>query len=282
MLKELSAPLDLQYIQRKRLQIRKQLLSQSDVQWLDKRIAVLAGSTTQDIVAYLELFLLDNGIRPVFYESDYGMYFEDAIYGNATLDAFHPDIILIHTSVDNIRDWPSADANVIEVSELLDQTFATYISIWESLRHKFRCALIQNNFEAPFYRVLGNADASDIHGHTYFVNELNMRFAKYAQTHSDLHLHDVHWLSASVGLDRWANRKHWHLYKSAMDISLTPLYSQSVSFIIKSIFGLNKKALVLDLDNTLWGGVVGEVGQEGILIGAGIGEGEAFLNSSVT
>ena len=79
------------------------------------------------------------------------------------------------------------------------------------------------------------------------MNELNARFARYARSNTYFYLNDINWLSGAVGLDRWANRKHWHMYKSAMDVSLIPLYSMNVSFIIKSILVLIKKLLLLTL-----------------------------------
>ena len=114
----LQYPLNLVQLQRKRLQLKKQLAARSDVQWMDKRIAVLGGSTTHDIITYLELFLLNTGIRPEFYESEYGMFFEDAVFGNETLTNFKPDIVLIHTSTDNIRAWPGLDATEEDVNYL--------------------------------------------------------------------------------------------------------------------------------------------------------------------
>ena len=62
-----------------------------------KNIAILGGSTTSEIKNVLELFLLNNGIKPDFYESEYNKYYEDALFGNDTLDKFNPVIVYIHT-----------------------------------------------------------------------------------------------------------------------------------------------------------------------------------------
>ena len=69
----LSYPLDSDGLLRKKKAVKRVLLEQ-DIQWLDKRIAVLGGSTTNDIQDCLELFLLQNGIRPSFYASEYNRY----------------------------------------------------------------------------------------------------------------------------------------------------------------------------------------------------------------
>ena len=73
---------------------------------IEKRIAILGGSTTHDIVQILELFLLNAGILPLFYESHYGQYWNDVMFDNSELIAFSPDIVWIHTTCRNIRQFP--------------------------------------------------------------------------------------------------------------------------------------------------------------------------------
>ena len=92
--------LDNDYILRKKKSIKKELLLNSNL--IEKNIAVLGGSTTSEIKNILELFLLNNGIKPNFYESQYNKYYEDALFGNEDLDKFNPDIIYIHTTNQNI------------------------------------------------------------------------------------------------------------------------------------------------------------------------------------
>lgn len=85
----------------KRKKIKKELLSQQ-LDWLDKKIAILGGSTTHDIKDMLELFLLYHGIRVEFYESEYNQYWQEVMFDNIKLEQFKPDIIYIHTSNRNI------------------------------------------------------------------------------------------------------------------------------------------------------------------------------------
>ena len=69
-------------------------------------------------------------------------------------------------------------------------------------------------------------------------------------------------MAAAYGLDRWADPFYWHMYKYALCMQAIPEFAFNLSNIIKAVFGKNKKSLVLDLDNTLWGGVVGDDGPE--------------------
>ena len=78
-MKELEYPFDSEYILKKSKKIRRQLL-ESGKELLSKKIAVLGGSTTHDIIRVLEVFLLNQGIRPQFYESEYAQYWQDVMF----------------------------------------------------------------------------------------------------------------------------------------------------------------------------------------------------------
>ena len=100
-MKELEYPFDAAYIIKKRKSLKKTLLADGTSR-IRKKIAVFGGSTTSDIVKTLELFLLDAGIEPEFYESEYAQYFQDAMFPDETLLSFKPDIVFIHTA--DLRD----------------------------------------------------------------------------------------------------------------------------------------------------------------------------------
>jgi FkbH-like protein len=219
---------------------------------------------------------LQEGIRPVFYESEYNRYYEDLIFPNSALEEFAPDIIYIHTTSVNIRRFPSVLESDTEVDELLSSEVIRFQSIWDSIAAKYACPVIQNNFELPHFRGLGNLDSYDIHGRSRFISELNLRFAEQARQRKNLYLHDINYLSAWFGLERWYDKLFWYSYKYAMNYEAIPILADSVASIIKAIYGRTKKCLVLDLDNTLWGGVIGDDGLNGIQIGKETPEAEAF------
>ena len=261
---------------RKYKSLRRELLAQG-TQWLDKRIAILGGSTTTDIRKMLDLYLLSHGIRAEFYESEYGQYWQDAMFGTPELDAFHPDIIFIHTSNRNITAYPQASDSKEAVDVLLQGEYDRFAAMWEKLSADYRCQIIQNNFEYPFWRLYGNADAVFEQGRVHFLMRLNLMFAEYAQAHDGFYLNDINWLSADYGLEAWSDPFYWHMYKYALALPAIPRLGQSVANIIKSIYGKNKKAFALDLDNTLWGGVVGDDGPENIQIGQETSVGQMYV-----
>ncbi len=279
MMKELQYPFDNSYIMKKSKSIRKTLLSDGSSR-IKKKIAVLGGSTTHDIIRILELFLLNYGIEPEFYESEYGQYWQDAMFPPEELSDFAPDVIYIHTSNRNIIDYPEMNDSKEAVDAKFESTFKHFETMWENLAGLYKCPIIQNNFEAPFYRLLGNRDAYDMHGRLNFINRLNAAFADYAAKKADLgesfFINDINYVASCYGLDQWADPLAWHMYKYALCIQAIPTLSFNIANIIKSIYGKNKKGLVLDLDNTLWGGVVGDDGVDGIEIGQETNLGQVY------
>ncbi len=281
-MKELEYPFDPQYILSKKKKIKRMLLEGSgrlkgqNGSLTDKRIAILGGSTTSDIRLVMELFLLNYGIRPFFYESEYNQWYQDAMFDNPELAEFKPDIIYIHTTNRNITAYPQMADSAEDVDRLLAGETEKFRGVWEHLAQTYHCPIIQDNFEMPFYRLLGNKDASDIHGKVNFLTRLNLRFYEYAQAHENFYICDINYISADYGLKEWSDPFYYHMYKYALNVNAIPYLTFNVANIIKSLFGKNRKGFVLDLDNTLWGGVVGDDGVDNLVLGPEESEGQVY------
>ncbi len=269
----LDYPFDGAYILQKKRKIKRELLANGN--FTNKKIAIMSGSTIGEIKNILELFLLKNGIMPEFYIGGYSLYYENVVFDDGELAAFKPDIIYIHTSAQNITEKPLPTDTAQEVEDKLEATFVHFKNIWDSAK-KYGCPVIQNNFEMPFYRIMGNLDCVALQGFVNFTNRLNTKFAEYANSNENFFINDINYLSASVGLENWFNPTTWYAYKYSVDTPHIATLCHSVASIIKSIFGKNKKCVVLDLDNTLWGGIIGDDGAQGILLGKETPTGMAY------
>ncbi|MDR1670054.1 MAG: HAD-IIIC family phosphatase [Oscillospiraceae bacterium] len=222
------------------------------------RIALLSSSTVGELENILRLYLLAHGVEPVFFAGQYDRWYEEAAFGDAALTGFQPDIVYIHTSFRNLGDP--------------DEMFSKLETAWAALG----CAIVQNNFEMPPFRVMGNRDAS--HGLLSRVEELNRSIVLHAASHSRFYVNDIHWLSAWFGLERWFDDALWYTAKYAMSLEALVLLCRNLANIVKSLLGKNKKALALDLDNTLWGGIVGDDGADALEQTADTPNGMAFLD----
>jgi FkbH-like protein len=270
----LKYPFQVDIIHKKKKSIKKELLQRGD--FIEKKIAILGGSTTAEIKDVLELFLLKEGVKPLFYESEYNQYYEDILFENQELTEFKPDIIFIHTTNVNIKHYPVVSDTKDEVLGKLEAELDQFRSVWQEIKNKYGCIIIQNNFELPFTRVLGNLDFSDFHGKTNFIMQLNLAFAEYSQGQQGFYVNDINYLSARFGLEKWHDKTFWYSYKYALSYDAISLLAHNVATIIKAVYGKSKKCLVLDLDNTLWGGVIGDDGANNIKLGKESAVAEAF------
>ncbi len=264
---DLQYPFDADKIMRKKKSIKRQLLEDQSRTFTEKKIAILGGETTEDIKLILELFLLNYGIKPLFYESEYNQYYEEGMFPNPELESFAPDLIYICTCIRNILKFPELSDSLEEIHQKKEALKNKFYTLWDTIATRYHCPLIQNNFEYPFFRLMGNKDASDNHGRVNFITSLNMDFYNYAQKHENFYLCDLNYISASYGLEKWSEPYYWHMYKYAVAVPAIPYLSFNVANIIKSIYGKNKKVINLDLDNTLWGGIIGDDGVENVEIG---------------
>jgi FkbH-like protein len=267
------APAD---VLRKRHSLKQELLEQSNL--LSTRIAILGGSTTAEIKSMLEIFLLAHGIRPTFYESGYNRYSEDVLFENPDLWSFKPDVVFIHTTWQNVSEFPELTDGEGDVEARIHRETARFESIWQKIHKDLGSVIIQNNFDLPRLRPLGNLEGFQPSGRLNFLMRLNSAFAEYARKHSRFLINDILYLSARLGLDTWYRHTYWYNFHMAVTPTAAVALAQNVAGMIKAIYGKSKKCLVLDLDNTLWGGVVGDDGVEGLLLGCDHAVGEVFLD----
>ncbi|MBF0556630.1 MAG: HAD-IIIC family phosphatase, partial [Nitrospirae bacterium] len=140
MIKKLTYPFDVEYILRKKRSIRRELKAALDERRrcnehiVSIKIAILGGSTTSEIKELLELFLLQEGIEPTFYESEYNKYYEDIMFDNEELRRFAPHIIYIHTTNRNITGYP----DVTDSPETVENKFCAEAEAYTEFQQYLR------------------------------------------------------------------------------------------------------------------------------------------------
>src|SRR5208337_4086604 len=164
------------------------------------------------------------------------------------------------------------------VEKRLNGEMARFESLWEKIHKELGALIIQNNFDLPQLRPLGNLEASEPHCRVNFLLRLNAAFAAYARNHSRFLINDIQYLSAQVGLPAWHDHNYWYNFHMAVSPTATVVLAQNVAAIVKSVYGKTKKCLILDLDNTLWGGIIGDDGVQNLILGRDHPVGEAFVD----
>ena len=263
-------------ILRKYKSIRRTLIKNDN--FIDVKIFVASGTTTDEIIKILEVFLLNAGLKHEFLQGNYGLFYEDLIFENKDLKDFNPDLIYVHTSFKNLKNIPKVSDNISDINQKLNDEFCNFKDIWEKIGENYGCPVIQNNFEMPPQRILGNLDSTHSNGLTNYINNLNVKFSRHANEDDNLYLNDINYLSAFHGIENWFSMKEWYRSKHSVSLRYIPYLSYNIANIISALYGKSKKGLVLDLDNTLWGGVIGDDGVSEIKIGNGSPVSEAYLD----
>jgi FkbH-like protein len=239
------------------------------------KIAVLGSMTTHQLIDLLDLYLQGGRISAEFYESDYGTVHQEFLNPESGLHAFAPDLILIVASWRDLSARPSLSDTRDEIALKVDAEIAGWAILWRIAREQIGCQLIQSNFVLPPWRALGNLDARHPAGFSRFVSSVNRALEERAS--SEIIIHDVDQLAAAAGRWNWADDRFFHQAKLPCAPEYLVGYAHSLASLILPQFGMGRKCLVLDLDNTLWGGVIGDDGLGGIRLGQGDPESEAFV-----
>ena len=150
-----------------------------------------------------------------------------------------------------------------------------------SLRHSIREAsgalVIVQTLPCLPEVLFGSLDARTESATRFKINKFNRLLIESIENDSDILL-DVCGLAEIIGLNEWHDPVQWHMAKLPFSQSCAPIYADYVARLLSALRGRSRKCLVLDLDNTIWGGVIGDDGLEGLKLGQGDAVGEAFLS----
>lgn len=231
--------------------------------YMRKRVAVLSGYSSQFIISLTRVALFRMGIHADFYESEYGLY-EQAIFGaDERLLKFRPEIVYFCVGKDHFHENSNADEEA-----------ARWLRLWDATHRLLNCEIVVNTFEESITRVYGSFETKLKSSRANFVRTLNLKLSLEAPTF--VHFHDINFLSALHGRLNWRDDGLFDLSKIPVSFEYLVPYAEGLAAVIGALFGRNKKCLVLDLDNTLWGGVIGDDGVSGIEIGEGSPTAEAY------
>jgi FkbH-like protein len=222
--------------------------------------------------------LLAEGFDPAIYQSEYNRFYEDGALDPSAVRDFRPDVVYIHTHHVNLRYRPGGARTEADLRTDVTEELRRFQSVWESIRSQVGCPIIQNNFDPIPVAPLGNLDSTVTAGRSRFINELNLEFARFASENSWLLIHDVARLATCLGLQQWYDPNRWFSYKILTTPAASREIAASLAALVCAMRGRARKCLILDLDNTLWGGVIGDDGVNKIQIGKETPLAEAYTD----
>ena len=255
--------------------IVQQVVQQSGGRNRAVKIAMLGGFTTHQLVTLLDLYLRAERIAPEIYEADYGIFRQELIDPESELYRFGPEFIILATSWRDLGHHPDLGDDRAEVQRKVEAELGDWKRLWKTAHNRLGCQIIQNNFDTPPWRVLGNHESRHPAGFGRYITLVNLGLQDEAPPY--VTIHDIDGMSATWGRWQWGDDRFYHHAKLPCSPEHLVDYAHSLASLILAQSGAAKKCLVLDLDNTLWGGVIGDDGLGGIRLGQGEPEGESFV-----
>ncbi|WP_296596748.1 HAD family hydrolase [Phenylobacterium sp.] len=213
-------------------------------------------------------------------QGDYGSAVQQAMDPGSSLHAAGLDMLLVATDARSLGLNRSAES--LETADRrVAAAFAQIKLIVEGLKPAVAAAVMVQTIVPPIEPLFGSFDRVEKTSGYAMVAELNDRLRDWAAEGAVV-LVDIARLAGTIGLERWDAPGHWHASKLPFAPEMAPVYGDVIARTVASLRGRARKCLVLDLDNTLWGGVIGDDGVAGIALGQGSAAGEAFLEIQQT
>ncbi|HYO14538.1 MAG TPA: HAD-IIIC family phosphatase [Thermoanaerobaculia bacterium] len=247
----------------------------------DVRIAYLSNFTLDLLPRFVDVHCAKEGLRTEGYVGKFGQHVQEVLDEGSDLHRFRPDIVLLALSLRLLRPEPVAALLSLSPDERRDlrEEVVAHLESWASTAvERLPSTLLIANFPVPAFPRMGIADLNADYGETELYTELNLDLLRRFKGNSRVQVFDIDRLASRCGKDRITDRKMFYLAKMEWSPAFLPTVAGEVVRHVKAARGLAKKCIVLDLDNTLWGGVVGEDGPAGVRIGPGDPEGEAFAD----
>ncbi len=239
-------------------------------------LGVLGNATLEPLIPALIASAARHGIDLECVRADYAQTLQEALSPDSVVNRAKPDAVLI--ALDH-RGLPLRAA--IHDPQAAAAGVADSIAFLDSLRRGFRThsnalSIVQTLPALP-ESTFGNFDRAVPGTLRSLTAAFNAALVESVKESHDVIL-DVASLAQTVGIANWHAPTQWNLGKFAFDAKFLPLYADHVARVLGALKGKSRKCLVLDLDNTVWGGVIGDDGLEGIVIGQGDATGEAYLD----
>ena len=240
------------------------------------RLAVLASGTVDHLLPAIRVAGLRRRLLIDVHNGAFGQYRQDLLDPSASIQRFGPQTILFSIAARELIEGVPLTATTAEVNEAITKFIGDLQSLWKRARESFNATIIQQTFLDVTEPLFGSYDRFVPGAPTRVVARLNDRLCEAAAQDGVLLL-DVARASERDGIDAWFDARRWLQGKLEIAPQAAPLYGDMVARVLAAERGRSKKCLVLDLDNTLWGGVIGDDGLEGIVLGEGSAAGEAHL-----
>ena len=250
---------------------KSKLLSNNDYE-KKIRIAILGGFTLNGLEETIRVKCDEKKIHCTTYVSGYNQYSQEIYNEKSQLYKFSPDVtFLIIDSRDVLGElfMNPYSVSVEERKEFAQNKSNEIINLVQTFVNKSKSKLILSNFNTPSYSPIGINETRVEFGLHDMIRSLNQIVKTTMSPESEIYIYDLNSFVTKFGENNVFDYKQYFYGDVRISLDYIPYLAEELMGYVKTVLGLNKKCIVLDLDNTLWGGIVGEDGFEGIKLGDG-------------
>ena len=239
---------------------------------LEKKInvAILSSFTINGLEESIRVKCSEKNVACTTYVSGYNQYNQDILNPDSELYKFSPDIsFLILDTRSILRDLfytPYSDSDVYR-KEFIDKQANELLDLAKTFTKRSNSKLIITNFSIPTYSPYGIYETKQEYGFQDMVIDLNSKLSRAVFSEPSIYIYDFNAFVARYGEINVFDYRQFFFGDMKVALQYIPYLAEDLMGYIKPLLGINRKCIVLDLDNTLWGGVLGEDGFEGIELG---------------
>ncbi|HZH28214.1 MAG TPA: HAD-IIIC family phosphatase [Azospirillaceae bacterium] len=239
------------------------------------RLAVLATHTADHLLPAVRVAALRRGLVVETWLAPYGQVRQAVLDPSLGLDAFRPDAVLLLLDAEAAVPALPLDAPADEAQDAVAAQIEGMAALWQAVRQRLKAQPIQATVPDLTEPLFGHAESGVPTAPGAMVEALNTGL-RAAAARARVPVFDLDRAARRTGLDVVSDPRLWFHAKQLIHPAAGPWFGDQLARVLAALRGLSRKVLVLDLDNTLWGGVIGDDGLTGIVLGQGTAEGEAY------
>jgi FkbH-like protein len=233
------------------------------------KVALLSSFTIDPLSIYLDVKSRLVSLFPEIYVAAFNQYQQEILDENSGVYAFKPDVIILAVQADVLLNekFFSEYVKLKDVRQYQTEILDRIQNIVSMLTSRTDAMILVNNFMVPSFTPFGILDNKAELGFRAFFIELNQKLADLFKGSSQVYVVDVEAAAGKHGKMRCSDPKLYYRGSLLFSESFLPVIADEYLGYIKALKNLTRKCIVLDLDNVLWGGIIGEDGIEGIQLG---------------
>ena len=239
-------------------------------------VGVFSSLNASPFISALRISAFREGLNLEATESSYSVFKSEFLSPSSKLSSATFDVIILDEHLSSIDGFDNIESQGLNISSAVADELGLRKSLWQALINQYGCKIIQHTFVPPSITLTSLGEKSFESSSIRFCHLFNESLCQSAL--DSVYFLDLNRLSEVFGQSRWLDKRLYYAAAFPISIDALPLYSHWLGAVLRQIISAPLKALVLDFDNTLWGGVIGEDGLEGIELGLSTPQGQAFLD----